>query len=59
MERNEVPVGFGMALMGNEEAMNAFAMMTREQKQAIWAQARSAKSKAEMQQLVAGIPDRA
>lgn len=59
MERNEVPVGFGMALMGNEEAMNAFAMMTKEQKQAIWAQARSAGSKAEMQQIVADIPDMA
>lgn len=59
MERNEVPVGFGMALIRNEEAANAFAMMTREQKQAIWAQARSVKSKARMQQLVDNIPDRA
>ena len=59
MERNEVPVGFGMALMRNEEAMNAFAMMTKEQKQDIWAQARRAKSKAEMQQIVADIPDMA
>lgn len=58
MECKEVPVGFGMALVRNEEAMNAFAMMTKEQKQAIWAQARDAKSKAEMQQLVAAIPDR-
>lgn len=59
MERREVPVGFGMALMGNEEAANAFAMMTREQKQVIWAEARSVKSKAQMQQLVDNIPDRA
>lgn len=57
MEQNDVPVGFGMALMRNEEAINAFAMMTKEQKQAIWVQARSAKSKAEMQQIVADIPD--
>lgn len=59
MERNDVPVGFGMALVQNEEAMNAFAMMTKEQKEYVWAKARNAKSKAEMQQLVADIPDRA
>lgn len=59
MEHREVPVGFGMALVGNEEAANAFAMMTREQKQAVWAQARSVTSRAEMRQLVDSIPDRA
>lgn len=59
MERNDVPVGFGMALVQNEEAMNAFAMMTKEEKESVWAKARSAKNKAEMQQLVADIPDRA
>lgn len=56
MDHQEVPVGFGMALAQNEDAMNAFAMMTHEQKQAIWNQARSARSKAEMQQIVRSIP---
>lgn len=52
MNFEEVPVGFGMALAQNEEAMNAFAAMTKEQKQTIWTQARQARSKTEMQQLV-------
>lgn len=55
MDFEEVPVGFGMALARNEDAMNAFAMMTKEQKQALWARARRAQSKAEMQQLVDSI----
>ena len=55
MDFEEVPVGFGMALVRNEDAMNAFAMMTREEKQKIWARARMARSKAEMQQLVGSI----
>ena len=56
MDFKEVPIGFGMALARNEEAMNAFAMMTAEQKQAIWEKARSVRSKAQMQQLVGSIP---
>ena len=57
MEQEPVPVGFGLALMQNEEAANAFAMMTREAKRAIWAQARQVRSKAEMQQLVSRIAE--
>lgn len=57
MDHEEVPVGFGMALAQNEDAMNAFAMMTREQKQAIWSQARQARSRTEMQQLVSSIAE--
>ena len=52
MDFTEVPVGFGLALARNEEAMNAMAMMTKEEKQAIWAKARSARSKAEKRQIV-------
>jgi len=55
MKREEVPVGFGNALMRNEEATNAFAMMTQEQKQEIWSRARQAKSRAEMQGIVNSI----
>lgn len=55
MKDQEVPVGFGMALMKNESAMNAFAMMTGENKQAIWAKARHVRSRQEMEQLVGTI----
>lgn len=51
----EVPIGFGLALAQNEEAMNTFAMMTKEEKQAIWNKARHARSEQEMNQIVAGI----
>ena len=52
---NDVPIGFGMALARNEAAVNAYAMMTKEQKNAILAKARAARSQAQMQQLVADI----
>lgn len=51
----EVPIGFGMALAQNEEAMNAFAMMTKEQKQAIWNKAHHVRSEQEMQNIVTDI----
>jgi hypothetical protein len=55
MNFSEVPVGFGLALAQNEEATNAFAMMTREEKQIIWNKARRARSKQEMNQIVNNI----
>ncbi len=55
MDLKEVPAGFGMALMRNEAATNAYAMMTREQKQQILTQARSVRTQAEMQSLVSKI----
>lgn len=55
MDFATVPIGFGMALAQNEQAVNAYAMMTKEQKNAILAKAHSAKSKREMEQIVAGI----
>lgn len=51
----EVPIGFGLALAQNEAAMNAFAMMTREEKQSIWNRAHQAKSEQEMHQIVSDI----
>lgn len=51
----EVPIGFGLALAQNEEAMNKFAMMTKEQKQAIWNKAHHARSEQEMRRIVTGI----
>ena len=55
MDHKEVPVGFGMALVRDESAMNACAMMTKEDKEAIWAKARSARSKGEMERIVSDI----
>lgn len=55
MDFAEVPIGFGMALAQNEEAMNKFAMMTKEEKQAIWNQAHHARSEFEMHRIVADI----
>lgn len=57
MEYAEVPVGFGMALAQNEEAVNAYAMMTKEEKEAILEKVHKARSKREMQAIVASIAD--
>lgn len=48
----EVPIGFSMALAQNENAVNAYAMMTKEQKQAYLSRARSEQ---EMYQIVSDI----
>lgn len=55
MDLEEVPVDFGMALMRNEGAMNAFAMLPKAEKRAIWAKARKAKSREEMERIVNSI----
>ena len=55
MDFTEVPIGFGMALAQNEDAMNTFAMMTKEEKQAIWNKAHQARSEKEMNTLVASL----
>ena len=55
MDFAEVPIGFGMALAQNEEATNAFSMMTKEEKQVIWNKARHAHTQQEMHQIVSSI----
>jgi len=55
MKFTEVPIGFGMALAQNEEALNAFAMMTKEEKQAVWQKVRSIRNQEDMQRLVNSI----
>ena len=57
MDFTTVPIGFGMALAQNEKAVNAYAMMTREQKNAILAKAHNARSEKEMYSLVASLVD--
>lgn len=51
----ELPLGFGMALAQNEQAMKKFEEMTREQKTAVINSARRVNSKNEMNNLVDGI----
>ena len=55
MDFYKVPIGFGMALAVNEPAMNAYAAMTEEQKQAIINKAHNVRSEKEMHDLVAGL----
>lgn len=55
MYQNELPVGFGMALAMDTEAMNKFASLSEKQKQEIIAAAHSVNSKIEMQMLVDSI----
>lgn len=57
MERDEVPQGFAMALMRDEDAVNAYAMMTMEQKRAVLQRARTAGSRREMNQLMDEIAE--
>lgn len=52
---DDMPVGFSMALMQNGPAMTAFAGLDEVSREAVLARARSAQSKAEMRQIVAGI----
>ncbi len=52
MERNEMPVGFAMALAMNPQAMHKFATLSEEQKQAIIDGTHAVKSKNEMHQYV-------
>jgi hypothetical protein len=55
MDFYKVPIGFGMALAVNEPAMNVYAAMTEEQKQAIINKAHSARSEKEMHEIVNSI----
>ncbi|MBQ3075276.1 MAG: hypothetical protein IJC26_04325 [Clostridia bacterium] len=52
MNRDEMPVGFSMALAMNPEAMRKFAMLTGEQKQEIIQGTHRVKSREEMQRYV-------
>ena len=52
MDYYHVPIGFGMALARNPQALNTYSAMTREQQQAILDQAHNARSEQEMNQIV-------
>ncbi len=55
MDFYKVPIGFGMALVVNEPAMNAYSKMTEDQKQAILNKAHNVRSEQEMHDLVASL----
>ena len=55
MDFYKVPIGFGMALAMNQQAMNAYSAMTEDQKQAILNKAHNARSQREMHDLVASL----
>lgn len=54
----ELPLGFGMALAQNEDAMQQFEALSDAEKQAIIQRTHSISSKQEMRQLVASIGSR-
>ena len=55
MDFYKVPIGFGMALAMNPNALNAYSAMTEEQKQAILSKAHNARSEQEMRRIVNSI----
>ena len=55
MEKNEMPVGLGMALAMNPEAMQKFASLTETKKQEITNGTHTISSKEEMKQYVENI----
>ena len=52
MDFYKVPLGFGMALAMNANALNAYSSMTAPQKQAVLDKASHARSEQEMHQIV-------
>ena len=55
MDFYKVPIGFGMALAMNPNALNTYSAMTEEQKQEILNKAHNVRSEKEMYALVAGL----
>ena len=55
MDFYKVPIGFGMALAMNPNALNAYSSMTEEQKQAVLKKAHEASSQQEMHKIVNSI----
>ncbi len=51
----EIPIGLGMALAMNREAMNSFASMPAQQQQQIIEQTHSIRSKEEMRAFVQSL----
>jgi len=52
---NEIPIGFGMALAQNLDAMNVFTNLSEQEKNTIVTKSRNASSKQEMENLVSEL----
>lgn len=52
---NGIPLGFAMALAQNPEALERFALLSKEEKKSLTERAKHADSKEEMQQIVDSI----
>lgn len=55
MDKTELPLGFGMALAQNEDAMHRFEMLSDSEKRAVIEKAHSVNSKSEMASLVRSL----
>jgi hypothetical protein len=55
MDFYKVPIGFGMALAQNYDAMAAYSAMPDDQKQAVLNRAHNVRSETEMYSLVASL----
>ena len=55
MQRNELPIGFAMALSMNPDAMREFALLSEDQKQEIIAATHSIRSSEEMHRYVSSL----
>lgn len=51
-EQNEIPLGFGMALAQNAQAMDRFSQLSEDEKQSVLAGARGVGSAREMREYV-------
>ena len=56
MDFYKVPIGFGMALAMNPQALNAYSAMSEEEKQMILNKAHNARSEKEMHDIVNRLP---
>lgn len=55
MDFNKVPLGFGMALSTNFQAMNAWSAMTEGEQQTVLSKAYQARSEKEMHKIIHDI----
>jgi len=55
MDFYNVPIGFGLALSGNTAAMNHYAHLSEEEKEAVLDKAHNVRSETEMYTLVANL----
>ena len=55
MDFAKVPIGFGMALAQDEEAMTRYGQLTESQKQSVLDKAHTVRSEAEMYTLVTNL----